>query len=513
MMDERPPLSGLPLLLVTIFVSLGAFMQVLDATIANVSVPTIAGDLGVSPSQGTWVITSFGVANAIALPLTGWLARRFGEVRMFVLSTLGFVLTSWLCGFAHSLEFLVMARVLQGACAGPMFPLAQSLLMSCYPPQKRGLAMAISMMVIAVAPIVGPLLGGWITEQLSWSWIFYINLPVGLICVGVCWPLLRHRESQTTRMPIDGVGLGLLILGVGSLQILLDKGHELDWFASNLIVTLAVVAAIALCALIVWELTDRHPVVDLSLLGERNYLVAAVVISLGYMTFLGGVVVLPLWLQTNMGYTSTWAGIATAPIGILPVLLTPLLGKYLDRLNLRLIVTLGFLIFTMTFWWQSHYADNVDLLSISLPRLVQGFGMVGFFTPMMVILVSRTNPNHMPNAMGLVNFMRVLAGSFGTSLAVTLWDDRTSFHHQRLAEAVHQANPAVAQGLDAMGSLGLSVQQGMIQVERLLSREAMTMAVNDTFWIAGWIFFGLILLVWQARPPFGHPGSPPPVVE
>lgn len=512
-MEERPPLSGIPLVLVTIFVSLGAFMQVLDSTIANVSIPTIAGDLGVSPSQGTWVITSFGVANAIALPLTGWLARRFGEVRMFILATLGFVFSSWLCGFAHSLEFLIFARVLQGASAGPMFPLAQSLLMSCYPPQKRGLAMAISMMVIAVAPIVGPLLGGWITEHLSWSWIFYINLPVGLICIAVCWPILRHRESQTARMPIDIIGLTLLILGVGSLQILLDKGHELDWFSSNLIVVLAVVATVALSILIIWELTDRHPVVDLSLLGERNFLVAAVVISLGYMTFLGGVVVLPLWLQTNMGYTSTWAGVVTAPIGVLPVLLTPLLGKHLDRLNLRLVVTAGFLIFTMTFWWQSYYANNVDLAFILWPRLVQGLGMVGFFTPMMVILVSRINPSHMPNAMGLANFLRVLAGSFGTSLAVTLWEHRASFHHQRLVETVHQANPSATQGLDAMESLGLSVQQSLLQVDRLLSREALTMAANDTFWVAGCIFLGLILLVWLTRPPFGHPGSPPPMVE
>ncbi|MBS0324385.1 MAG: DHA2 family efflux MFS transporter permease subunit [Proteobacteria bacterium] len=512
-MEEHPPLTGGTLVLATLSLSLGAFMQVLDSTIANVAIPTIAGDIGVSPSQGTWVITSFAVANAIALPLTGWLAQRYGEVRVFVLSTLGFLLASWLCALSSSLEFLVFARVLQGAAAGPMFPLAQSLMLTIYPPRQRGLAIAISMMVITVAPILGPLLGGWITEHISWNWIFYINLPVGLFSILITWQLLKNRESTTRQLPIDYIGLGLLMLGIGCLQVLLDKGNELDWFDSDLIIILAVLSAIALSTLLVWELTDRHPIVDLTLFADRNFAVGVSAISLGYMTFLGGVVVFPLWLQTNMGYTAFWAGVVSAPIGLLPVMLTPAIGKNLEKLNLRIVISLAFAVFALTFWWQSRFADNADLAAVALPRLVQGIGLAGFFAPLTTVLTSRIPPHRMPNAMGLFNFCRVLAGSIGTSLAVTLWDHRTIYHHQRLTEAVNLANPQLAGNLSLLESFGISGQSAYALIDRLLGREAVTLATNDTFWVGGWLFFGLIALIWLARPPFASRGSPPPMSD
>ncbi|MEO8161219.1 MAG: DHA2 family efflux MFS transporter permease subunit, partial [Arenimonas sp.] len=258
---ELPPLTGMALVLGTIALALATFMNVLDTAIANVSIPAIAGDMGVSPSQGTWVITSFAVANAISVPLTGWLTQRFGQVKLFTASVVLFVIASFLCGLADSLQSLIAFRILQGAVAGPMIPLSQTLLLSSYPKARAGTALAMWGMTTLVAPVVGPLLGGWITDQFSWPWIFYINIPIGLAAAAATWALYRERETPTRRLPIDTIGLGLLVVWVGAMQIMLDKGKELDWFASTQILTLAIVAVVGFVTFIAWELTDKHPVV------------------------------------------------------------------------------------------------------------------------------------------------------------------------------------------------------------------------------------------------------------
>ncbi|HEY6355962.1 MAG TPA: DHA2 family efflux MFS transporter permease subunit, partial [Burkholderiaceae bacterium] len=240
-----PPLTGSQLVLGTIALSLATFMNVLDTSIANVSIPAIAGDLGVSPDQGTWVITSFGVANAISLPLTGWLTRRFGQVRLFLASVVLFVIASFLCALAPTLSLLILFRVVQGAVAGPMIPLSQSLLLASYPRTRAGTALAMWAMTTLVAPVVGPLLGGWITDNISWPWIFYINVPVGIAAALVTWGIYHKRETATARVPVDTVGLGLLVIWVGAMQIMLDKGKDLDWFNSSTVVALACVAVVA----------------------------------------------------------------------------------------------------------------------------------------------------------------------------------------------------------------------------------------------------------------------------
>src|SRR5437899_1222157 len=274
------PLQGRTLAVGTIALSLATFMNVLDTSIANVSIPSIAGDLGVSPDQGTWVITSFGVANAISLPLTGWLTRRYGQVRLFTTSVALFVLTSFLCALAPSLQTLILFRVLQGAVAGPMIPLSQSLLLASYPASRAGSALAMWAITTLVAPVVGPVLGGWITDNISWPWIFYINVPVGLAAAAVTWWIYKKRETPTVKLPIDGVGLGLVIVWVGALQIMLDKGKDLDWFASWQIVALAVVAVAGFVLFLVWELTDQHPIVDLKLFARRNFWTSTMAMSL-----------------------------------------------------------------------------------------------------------------------------------------------------------------------------------------------------------------------------------------
>ncbi len=253
-----PPLQGSARVWGTIALSAATFMNVLDSSIANVSLPAIAGDLGVSPNQGTWVITSFGVANAISLPLTGWLAQRFGQVRLFVMSVLLFVLTSWMCGLAPNMTTLILFRALQGFVAGPLIPLSQTLLLASYPRMLAGLAMALWAMTTLVAPVLGPLLGGWITDNINWSWIFYINIPVGLAAAGITWSIYRERESTTRQLPIDAVGLGLLVLWIGALQIMLDKGKELDWFHSPLVLALGVVALVGFYYLLGSDLTEKQ---------------------------------------------------------------------------------------------------------------------------------------------------------------------------------------------------------------------------------------------------------------
>src|SRR4051795_7577936 len=282
---QPAPLSGARLALGTVALSLATFMNVLDTSIANVSLSAIAGDLGVSPEQGTWVMTSFAGANPISMPLTGWLTQRYGQVRLFTASLLLFLLASLACGLAPSIELLIFFRIVQGAVAGPMIPLSQTFLVSSYPRDRAGSALAMWSITTLVAPVVGPVLGGWLTDNFAWPWIFYINIPVGLVAAAATWAIYRDRESVRRKLPVDKVGLALLVLWVGALQVMLDKGKDLDWFHSGQILTLAILAVIAFAVFVVWELTDDHPIVDLRLFARRNFWTSTLAMSLAYGTF------------------------------------------------------------------------------------------------------------------------------------------------------------------------------------------------------------------------------------
>ncbi|MBL8484893.1 MAG: DHA2 family efflux MFS transporter permease subunit, partial [Rhodocyclaceae bacterium] len=494
------PLTGSRLALGTVALSLATFMNVLDSSIANVSIPAISGDLGVSSSQGTWVITSFAVANAIAVPLTGWLTQRFGAVRLFTASVLLFVLASWLCGLAPTLEILIACRVLQGLVAGPMIPLSQTLLLASYPREKAGTALAMWSITTLIAPVMGPLLGGWITDNMSWPWIFYINVPIGVAAAGASWLLYRSRETPTQKLPIDGIGLALLVLWVGALQIMLDKGKELDWFASGEIVVLALVAATGLAAFLIWELTEKHPVVDLSLFKRRNFWTGTLAISLGYGAFFGNVVLLPLWLQQNMGYTATLAGMILAPVGLFAVLLSPLVGKLVGRVDPRRLATVAFLVFALVLWLRSEFNTQADFATLMLPTLVQGVAMAFFFIPLVTITLSGLTPDRVPAASGLSNFARITAGAFGTSIATTVWDDRAAMHHAQLAESINHSAAASQQALGGLNSLGLSPEQALAQINRLVDQQAYMLSADDIFRASAILFLVLLGLVWLARP-------------
>ncbi len=494
------PLKDAALLLGTIALSLATFMNVLDTSIANVSIPAMAGDLGVSPDQGTWVITSFGVANAISLPLTGWLTQRYGQVRLFTASVVLFVLASFLCGLAPSLGLLILFRVIQGAVAGPMIPLSQSLLLSSYPKEKSGTALAMWSITALVAPVVGPLLGGWITDNISWPWIFYINVPVGLGAAAVTWLIYRKRETPTVKLPIDGVGLGLLVIWVGALQIMLDKGKDLDWFHSGQIVMLAIAAVVGLALFVVWELTDRHPVVDLRLFGRRNFWTSTLAMSLGYGTFFGNVVLLPLWLQQYMGYTATMAGMVLAPVGVLAILLTPVVGKNMSRVDPRVFATAAFAVLAVVLLMRSHFNTSADFATLLVPTFIQGAALAVFFIPLITLGLSGLTPDRIPAASGLFNFARITAGSFGTSIATTWWDRRASLHHAQLAERISSYDPSSVQALAGMQAGGMSSQQSYETVNRIIDQQAYMLSANDIFYASALLFLLLIAVIWLARP-------------
>ena len=494
-----PPLQGMAVVLGTIALSLATFMNVLDTSIANVSIPAIAGDLGVSPDQGTWVITSFAVANAISMPLTGWLTRRVGQVRLFTASTILFVLSSALCGLAPTFSLLVAFRALQGLVAGPMIPLSQAMLLSSYPKTKAGSALGVWSMTTLVAPVVGPVLGGWITDNISWPWIFYINVPVGIVAALLTWSIYRPRETPTMKLPIDKVGLGLLIVWVGALQVMLDKGKNLDWFNSPLIVSLAIIAAIAFVVFLIWELTDQHPVVDLSLFRRRNFLVSSVAMSIGYGLFFGNVVLLPLWLQQYMGYTATLAGVVLAPVGLLAILMTPMVGRLVDRLDPRWFVTVSFLVFALVMFMRSDFTTQANFQTLLLPTLIQGAAMATFFIPLLALAFSGLEPDRIASASGLINFSRITASSFATSITTTLWWQRATLHHAQLVERL-TSNPQAQQFMAQARAMGLSRQQASLMLNQMVTQQAYMLSADDIFYVSGYLFVAMVVLIWFARP-------------
>ncbi|UDQ79276.1 multidrug efflux MFS transporter permease subunit EmrB [Erwinia rhapontici] len=504
----RKPLEGAQLVLMTIALSLATFMQVLDSTIANVAIPTIAGNLGASNSQGTWVITSFGVANAISIPITGWLAKRFGEVKLFLWSTVAFVIASWLCGMSESLSMLIFFRVIQGIVAGPLIPLSQSLLLSNYPPAKRSVALSLWAMTVIVAPICGPILGGWISDNYHWGWIFFINVPIGVVVVILALQTLRHRETETVIRPIDTVGLVLLVVGIGCLQVMLDRGKELDWFSSPEIITLTVIAVVALVVLLVWELTDDHPIVDLSLFKSRNFTIGCLSISLAYMLYFGSIVLLPQLLQEVYGYTATWAGLASAPVGIIPVILSPIIGRFAHKLDMRRLVTFSFIMYAVCFYWRAYtFEPGMDFAASAWPQFIQGFAVACFFMPLTTITLSGLPPERLAAASSLSNFTRTLAGSIGTSITTTMWTDRESLHHAHLTESITPYNTNSQQMYAKLEQMGMTHDQASAYLAQQITNQGLIISANEIFWASAGVFILLLVLVWFARPPFGAGGG------
>ncbi len=505
---EPAPMQGASLAITALALALGTFMQVLDSTIANVSLPTIAGNLGVSTNQGTWVITSFAVANGIGVPLTGWLMGRYGVVRTFVFSVIAFTVASLLCGIAWNLSSLIFFRILQGGTSGPMIPGSQALLISIFPANKRATALGIWSITTLVAPICGPILGGYISDNYHWGWIFLINVPVGIIVAVLSWRALESRETPTRKLPIDTVGLGLLVVWVGALQIMLDSGKDADWFSSTTIVIEAVVTVVFFIAFLIWELTEDHPIVDLSLFKNRNFALGTLAFCLGYAVFFANNLLMPLWLQTQIGYTATWAGLVAAPTGVIAVLLTPFTARIISRIDARLIASVAFVAFGISYLMRANLTADASFFAFMLPLLVQGIAMATFFLAMITILLDGVSPQRIPLASGLSNFARITAGGFAASMVTTLWDRREAFHQARMADLTTSFNPALTQVLGGLRRLGIPDLGAKASIVRVMTGQAYLQAANDIFWVSGWTCFILIGMVWLCRRAKSGGGAP-----
>jgi len=367
-------------------------------------------------------------------------------------------------------------------------------------------AMGIWGMVVFIAPIFGPILGGWITDNLSWSWLFYINVPVGLFGAIVSWALLRKRETERVRTPVDVTGMVLLFVGVGALQFVLDNGNEMDWFGSNLIVAGAVIAVIGVTLLITWELTDRHPVLDLHLFEQRNFRMGLLAMCLGFGCFFGGTVIFPLFLQTVAGYTATWAGLAMSGVGVIGLLLMPAVGGNVQRMNLRVAASFGFIVIGASMWLTAHLNSEASFMQMAAPRVLMGAGLPFFFMPINIILFSDVKPQHLAAASGLSSFMRSITGSFATALSVWLWSERTDFHQAVLSQHVVQG-PNLDAWSAPLAAAGAGPESTLAQAGYLVYNQAQTLAANDVFLLFTFLTLMCVPLLWLARPPFRVQGA------
>lgn len=491
------PLKGALLWLVAIVLAGANFIAVLDMTIANVSVPNIAGALGISSSQGTWVITCYAVAEAITVPLTGWLANRFGAVRVFTTAIGCFGLFSLLCGFANSFAMLVVGRILQGVAGGPLIPLSQTLLLRIFPKEKAAAATALWAMTTLVAPILGPILGGWLCDSYHWSLIFLINVPLALAMAPFALRMLKRYETTLIRTPIDLIGLGIMVIAVGALQLMLDLGKEHDWFESGLIIALGVVAAIGLVAFVIWEMGEKHPIVDLRVFRHRGYTMAVIVIAAGFGAMFAANVLTPLWLQSYMGYTSTWAGLATAWTGVLAVFCAPAAGLLSTKVDPRRLVFFGLVWLGGVLAFRTVATTDMTFWQISGPLLAMGLGLPFFFVPITSLALASVEEREVAGAAGLMNFIRTLAGAVATSVVTTSWENKTQVMHSELAGVVDRTGE-VSQTLAAGG---MNSAQTLQALDNMTQSQSVMLATNEIMAFVALAFFLSALLIWAAPKP------------
>jgi len=482
--------------LIAVVVAMAAFMEVLDTSIANVALPYMAGSLGASNDESTWVLTSYLVSNAIVLPISGWFAGVLGRKRFFMMCLVIFTLSSLLCGIAPSLGAIILFRVLQGAGGGGLQPMAQAILADTFPPQKRGLAFALYGITAVIAPTVGPTLGGWITDNYTWRWIFFINLPVGILALLLVYRLIEDppwaKRLRGAGVKIDYIGVGLLTLGVGALQVMLDKGQEEDWFASHFILALAVLAGAGLVSLVIWEWYFKDPIVEVRLFKNLNFLGANfMMFMLGIMLF-SSLVMMPLFLQTLLGYTAELAGLVLSGGGLLLLFLMPIIGTLTSKVQARYLIAFGWLTLGLAMYYSTQQLDlQISFRSASLLRVTQMFGLAFLFVPITLVSYIGMPAEKSNSVAGLVNFMRNIGSSIGTSMVTTLIARRAQFHQVTLAAHVTPGRPAftrAAAGLEAhLSALGLdasrATSQAYARLYRALIGQATTLAYIDTFWI------------------------------
>lgn len=470
--------------------SLGTFIQVLDSSIANVSIPTIAGNLAVSPDQGTWVITSFAVSNAIVLPLTGWLSTQLGMVRLFCLSTFLFALTSWLCAIATDLQVLIIFRVMQGAAGGCLIPLSQALLLTHTPREEQAKALSIWSMVVIVAPVAGPILGGWLTEDYGWPWIFYINVPIGILSSLLVWSLLKNKESPRKKVSLDWFGLILLSVAVGALQVAMDKGNQWDWFRSDKVIALLVGTVVSGTLFYIWNANAPHPIIQFKFFQDRNFSIGTFLITLGFLLYFSSTVIFPLWVQDYLGYTPLWGGIVVMPVGILPLFLLPTIPKLMAKLDTRLIIGFSFVVFGVTNFFFSQLYSQVSVQYMLAVRFWQGLGLTYFFLPILQLSMMHIKKSDFAAATGLFHFVRILIGSgIGTSIAVTYFSRFTNRFHAEIGSHLLAGRPEVVSYFSFLENLHIPWEKAKRLLDITLNQEAAVLAVDNYLWISAVLFF------------------------
>ncbi|SCW48641.1 MFS transporter, DHA2 family, multidrug resistance protein [Sphingobium faniae] len=478
--------------------ALSNFMVVLDLTIANVSIPHISGNLGITPDQGTWIITSYAVAEAICVPLTGWLAQRFGVVRVFTMAMVGFAFFSLLCGLSVTLGMIVVSRIGQGLCGGPIMPMSQTLLMRIFPPEQRGKMMGIWAMTTMLGPAMGPIIGGYISDNWSWHWIFFINLPVAFICVLAATALLTPVETETKKLPVDFAGLALLVFWIGCLQIMLDIGRDHDWFADPLIVILAILAGIGFLAFIIWELTEEHPIVDLHVFRHAGFTSGVFTLALCFGAYFASIVIVPQWLQLAMGYTATTAGFVTAFTAMTALTVAPFASKLIGRVDVRLLISLAVAWMGVMAFWRAHWTSGADFWTLSYPQIFQGFAMPFFMIPLTTLTLSSVHPSETASAAGMQNFLRTMAIAISTSVVLTAWGDGQRVSRNEMA-SVLQAGDTQAQ----LSASGFSVEQTRQIISNIVDQEAAVIAMDYVFFLSMIILFVAAMVVWLAPKPTG----------
>lgn len=504
--------------IVALTVILPTFLEVMDTSVVNVSLPHIQGSLSAGLDEVTWVLTSYLVANAIVIPITGWLASVFGRKRYLIFSITVFTLSSLLCGAAPSLEVLVIARILQGLGGGGLQPLSQAILLEAFPVAEHGVAMAVFGMGVVFAPILGPVVGGWITDNWAWRWVFYINLPFGVLAVAMA-ALLIHDPPyiRRARLHIDRWGLFLIAVGLGCLQIVLDKGEREDWLDSTFIVVLSIICVVALVLFVIVELRAEHPVVDLRVFRDRTFTVGNIIMFMGFFCLFGGFVLLPLYAQTLMGYTAVWAGYVLGPGGLASLFIMPVAGILMKKgVKPKALLSVGLAVMAWSLWLMGGLNLEADFVSIALPRFIQGFGIGLFFVPLAGSTYVNIPREQMGNASGIFNLLRNLGGSFGVAVSATLLSQRSQLHQNFLVEHVTPFNPALREYGEKLSQAIPGLAEGMMHSKLLLAgiyrevlRQAHMLAFNDVFWLFAWLTAALVPLTLLMRTHRAGPATVP----